>query len=102
MSERGGESQVRGRVETCRASESRLCIMGTVLRTCDDGQQRVHAYVTRLHGEGKSRFVFILWLAEIEKERGREICSTALVIVHSTTRRAVFVACAVVRQFDKW
>ena len=30
-----GEGQVRGRVETEEASESRLCIMGTVLRTCE-------------------------------------------------------------------
>lgn len=30
-----GEGQVRGRVETDGATVSRLCIMGTVLRTCE-------------------------------------------------------------------
>jgi hypothetical protein len=37
-----GEGQVRGRVESDRASVSRLCIMGTVLRTCetDTGRER--------------------------------------------------------------
>lgn len=44
VSRRGvrGEGQVRERVETERASVSRLCIMETVLGTCerDTGRQR--------------------------------------------------------------
>jgi hypothetical protein len=43
VSRRGvrGEGQVRESVETHRATVSRLCIMGTVLRTCerDTGRQ---------------------------------------------------------------
>jgi hypothetical protein len=55
-----GEGQVRERVETDGASESRLCIMETVLRTCEmdtgraardgSGKSKAACYVVALIG----------------------------------------------------